>query len=114
MTESTFKSLFCERFSIPESRYAAEIFRRCAYPQARILRGVTEFISPLFFSGDYELIREVGLCASFGEVRATLISHPWHHTNTWFSRRRLRIRLSTSKLRLLAIEIFEKAEQQAA
>jgi hypothetical protein len=99
----TFQETFCAQYGVPRQLYGATVLRLTLYPHARWLAGIpsTQFLAP-----DRYFIVCVGrltLWRGFANE-----AHEFQHlaANRRFWRRRLRLRVSVARLRVLFSEVM--------
>ncbi|MFY8217012.1 MAG: hypothetical protein ACOVMP_10490 [Chthoniobacterales bacterium] len=98
----TFKAIYCERYSVPAARFDESLFWRAIRWYALPLVFVVKIVNANYFRPDYEFIRAVGSCEIMDDVRAEVAAFRWECGISSPLRRRLRLRVSTSRIAKLA------------
>jgi hypothetical protein len=106
ISNNTFRALFCQKSVYPPEKFKSKLFWRSLYPMAAPLAVLIVFFNPRFFELDYTLIDEVGEMKDMADLQPAIDTYL---DCCWLSRSylhdRLRIRISTRRLRALVQEI---------
>jgi hypothetical protein len=98
----TFAQLFCEQNHVSRSDFERVLISRTLHPQAKALRRLLQLIPGDYFSTDVEFIRQIGLLTRAGDFG-------WEvSANRRILRRRLRLRLSITRLRRIVMRTFKE------
>jgi len=101
------RSLFCERFRCPPSKYEKRALRKCLYLHARIIAPLLRWLNPGCFERDLVFIDYFGKAKNWQEVRAEVAAlHYQDLTKPRFARNTLRLRLSGRKANKLAAKLL--------
>jgi hypothetical protein len=101
------KSLFCERFDCPPSKFEKRALRKCLYLHARIVAPLLRLLNPGHFRRDRDFIHYFGEARDWQEATAEIADlHYQDRTEPHFARRVLRIRVSARKAGELASRLF--------
>ncbi len=108
VTVQTFREAFCARFGCPAEAYENHVFVRCLPPHSRLLAGFLRHLTPEYFQGDFELIRQLAEVRNPEELNGEVRNHFYQRrADKGFFRGALRVRLSRRRLRRLGVETFE-------
>jgi hypothetical protein len=110
----TFKAVYCEKFSVPAARFDESLFWRAIRWYARPLVFVMKIGNANYFRPDYEFIRSVGSCEIMDDVRAEVAAFRWECGISSPLRRRLRLRVSTSRIAKLAKRLLRSDQSATA
>jgi hypothetical protein len=103
-----FESRFCQRFEVPAERYARELVSRSLYPHARCCMWLLQWLASSYMQADYDFVYDVARITRFREYETAVrayFDHPMNQNNAL--RRRLFMRISTSRMRRLVREVIE-------
>ena len=110
-----FKLLFCEHHRCPAGEYEERAFRECLHWQARILAPVIRRLNPEYFAEDFALIRYLGECKAWRSAKLELATFSdANHLHGGFSRKWLRLRVSSRKATKLARRFLRESDEPAA
>lgn len=107
MKSVRFIDLYCQQQGIDAADFVAHIFERALYPQARPLTGLLGLIRRDYFQADRFFIDDVSRLQRYEEFHAIGVDYSQHHSNGWFLRRVLRLRVSTERMRRIVREVFK-------
>lgn len=99
----SFEETFCAQYGVPPALYAATVLRLTLYPHARWLADVSphRFLAP-----DRYFIVSVGRLKRWREFAGEAEVFRHLPANTRFWRRRLRLRVSLNRMRVLFSEVM--------
>jgi len=106
MKSVRFIDLYCQQQGIDAAEFGAHIFDRALYPQARPLVGVLGLIRRDYFQADRFFIDDVSRLQRYEDFHAIGVEYSQHHSNGWFLRRALCLRVSTERMRRIVREVF--------
>jgi hypothetical protein len=101
MSSPTFEESFCEQHGIERERFARVVFKQVLYRRARAVGWLFSIFNGDYFSADYELINAVAHLRRLREFTHEADRFNYHPANRGWFRRKLCIRVSTNRLRLL-------------
>lgn len=104
----TFAELFCSQQGIAPADFNRVVLRRSLYPHARLIARLVEGMEPDFFAADRDFVSAVGALRRARDFSAEVSEFIHHPDNRRPVRRHLKIRLSTSRLKLLFKAALEK------
>jgi hypothetical protein len=93
----TFAEVFCQHYQIAPENYERAMFWRCLHRRACLLVPLLRATSSDYFAPDMDLIRAVGRVTHASRLREELADFHSHPFNLSFARRRLRLRVSTTR-----------------
>ncbi len=99
----SFREIFCAQYGVPTRLYDATVLRLTLYPHARWLAD----LSPAeFFAPDRSFVAAIGRLTRWRSFGAE--AHDFQHApeNRRFWRRRLRLRVSVDRMRVLFSEVM--------
>ncbi len=102
----TFAELYCEQQAIRQENFEREVVERSLHPQARALRRLLQLLPGDFFAADLELVRNVGRLIRPGDFAWEIADFHAHPANRRTLRRRLKVRISISRLHQIVIRTF--------
>jgi hypothetical protein len=111
--EGTFAERFCRHHRIPPERYRFAMFCRCMYWRALILSPVLWLLRKEHFGADFELISNVGFICKREELDVEIDAYAMHVDNRNFSRRVLRLRISTKRVRHVVKSLMRAARYES-
>jgi len=94
----TFAELFCEHYEVQPSDYPKAMLRRCVYRRALPFLPLLKLICRRHLEADLDLICGVGLLKRPEDLRGELADFFMNHENRRFTRRALRLRISTRRV----------------
>ena len=97
----TFAESFCALHKIPPENFAQAVFRRSLYRRTLVFTVFLQFFRHDYFAADFDLIHGVEHLRKMREFNAEIDRFNQHPSNRGWLRRRLRLRVSTHRLRLL-------------
>ena len=101
-----FRHAFAAKRQILPSSFENALFFECAPLQALLVGLVFDSSQSKIFSPDYELIGRVAGAKFFEEVVAAISDYWGHPANDGWTRRKVKIRISTRRVRRLAAELL--------
>lgn len=107
MKSVRFIDLYCQQQGIEAADFEAHIFDRALYPAARPLAGILGFFRRDYFQADRFFIEDVARLRRYEDFHAIGIEYSQHHSNGWFLRRVLRLRVSTERMRRIVRDVFK-------
>ena len=115
MDESkTFIRRYCDHLGLPEKNFANSLFWRSVHwYMAPMVAGVW-LLRPKYFKPDIEFIRSIGACETLRDMRGEASSFHWECGNASFLRRKLRIRISTTRTLRIAKRLLGKQPSNPA
>ncbi len=105
-TERTFAEWFCDRMKVPTAQFERAAFRELLHRQWRPLAGVLWRFFPRFFGTDRTLVRRLAQVQSPSGYRQVLDDYVTEYETHPFLRFRMRLRVSSHRLRRLAKAFF--------
>ena len=96
----TFAERFCAQHHIAPEAYETAVLRRSLHTLARLLRPLLDLF-PAYFSADREFVRGVGRISRLREFEGEAQDFAQDPANRGILRQRLRLRISTRRLRHL-------------
>jgi len=110
----TFKHGYCERFNLPEESFDASLFRKSVRWHVVPVVALIRLVYPKYFKSDFDFIRTVGACESLRDIRSEASSFQWECGNASILRRKLRIRISTTRTLRIAERILSNKSASSA
>ncbi len=107
MKSVRFIDLYCQQQGIDAAEFGAHIFERALYPQARPLTEVLGLVRRDYFQADRFFIDDVARLQRYEDFHAIGVEFSQHHSNGWFLRRVLHLRVSTERMRRIVREVFK-------
>jgi hypothetical protein len=105
MSESkSFEALFCERHACDTAAFRRRVFWRSLH--RRVLPLAPLLMLAGYFEQDRQFIAAAGRARSLSDLRDEIDAYHSHPDNRGFLRRFLRVRISTTRLRRLALGYF--------
>ena len=104
MNNQTFTEFFCVKHKISHDDFVREVFNRSLYPHARLLKWLLIFYDPYYFDPDHELIASAGAIGRVRDFVNEAYQFNIHPANCGWLRRKLRLRVSTQRLRAIIRE----------
>ena len=104
MSTTTFAEAYCLRHNIPTEDFAKVVLARTLYPHARLLAPLLRELNPDHFAADLDLVRGAGQLRRVRDFSNEAAEFAYHPANRGDSRRLLRLRISTQRLRQLMQE----------
>lgn len=102
----TFAELYCEQQAIRREDFEHTLVERTLHPQARALRRLLQLLPGDFFAADLELVRNVGRLTRSSDFAWEIADFHAHPGNRRALRRRLKVRISISRLRHIVNHTF--------
>lgn len=102
----TFAELYCEQQAIRREDFEHALVERALQPQARALRRLLQLLPGDFFAADLELARNVGRLTRSSDFAWEIADFHAHPGNRRALRRRLKVRISISRLRHIVNRTF--------
>jgi hypothetical protein len=99
---NSFQETYCAATGCSPPRFRTRIFWRCLNPVAAFIAPLLGGPSADFFSADRDLIAQVGRATSMERIHEEVRDYFHDPRNRSWLRRRLKLRLSTARLRSLA------------
>ncbi len=101
MSNPTFAESFCEQHGIPRHQYVRAIFKRGLYRRARPVAWLLPIFRRDYFAADLDLIYQIEHIRRLKDFNTEAERFHDHPSNRGWLRRRLLIRVSTSRLKNL-------------
>lgn len=111
---TSLKSAYCQKYDCSPDQFEEKVFRKCLYPQARLVASFIRLFSHRFFFYDFELLNSVGEASTLSEIVADIGA--FRCNPRWQGgvlRRTLRIRISGKRLIALAKGLLKEESQRA-
>jgi hypothetical protein len=102
----TFLELFCEQQGVAPEAFEHVVVEQSLHPQARALQNLLRMMPGDYFGADFELVRNVGKLTRANDFGWEVSDFHHHPANRNALRRRLKVRLSISRLRALVMRTF--------
>jgi len=102
----SFSESVCERLGLHPNQYENEVFQRCLYGKARVLRPLLQFYNRNFFEADHDFVRRIGEIRRREELTRELDEFYYHPKNGNWLRRRFKLRISCRKIVALVKEVM--------
>lgn len=96
---------------IPEARFARRMFWLCLHRRAIPWVPLLAMVSPGYFQPEAQLLAQVGRATSLPAVDEEIRIFRHQDLNQGWLRRRLKLRLSTRRLRRAAAAAFARADE---
>lgn len=109
VTTRNFAETFCERHGIALERFPAEMLRRALYPHARFILPVWAWFDETLLEADRELVLQIGSAETKDHIRSTLSRMPLYYGESWNSRQRGRLRISSRRVMELWGSVMDAA-----
>ena len=100
-SRANFTELFCQQHDLTPDRFAEEVLAQALYPHAHILYVLLVWLHRDYGAADLEFIHGVGRLSRLQDFWVEAEDYVHHPRNTGLLRQRLRIRVSTRRLRRL-------------
>lgn len=107
MKSVRFIDLYCQQQGIAVGDFGAHLFQRALYPQARPLAGLLGLMRRDYFQADRFFIEDVARLERYEDFHVVGVEYSQHHSNGWFLRRSLRLRVSAERMRRIVREVFK-------
>jgi len=107
---ASFRELYCEKFPCLPERFAEDVLWRCVYPRAKMLARLLWRIDRGYFAPDFHLLEEVAEMTDNESMVSEINDARYRFKPRGLLRGKLRVRLSSQKLRDLANELFKSAK----
>lgn len=107
----TFGESFCALHGIPPEKFARTIFRRALYRRTLLFTWLLQFLKQDYFSADFDLIYGVERLRRLRDFKLEASQYNEHPANRGWLRRRLRLRVSTHRLKALIKETLPSHDQ---
>jgi hypothetical protein len=111
---SDFAQKFCAHFEAAPGRYRSIALARALYPHARLLRPLLECFDSEFFAADREFVNEIGRLTRRRDFGVVADEFHKDSDNFRFLRRKLRLRVSTARMKSMFLEVWEKERPAVA
>lgn len=108
MSNPTFSECFCARYNIPPEQFAREVFRMCIYRRTRLFKWLLPLINQNHFAADFDLIYGVERLTRMRDFVTEAERFNEHPANRGFLRRKLCLRVSTTRLKALIKETLPR------
>jgi hypothetical protein len=102
----TFAQLYAAQHGLPAADVERNIFLRSLYPHARWVAPLIEFVAPLNFAADIDMISDVAQLTTAYDFPDEVHSHRHHPEGRRLGRRLLFLRLSVGRLQRLVRDTF--------
>ena len=100
--QKSFQELFCEAQRCTEGEFARKVFWRALYPHAWPLVPLLGGFRSDYFVADRELLTGAGRATTMDQLRTEIVDYVMDANNRGWLRQRVRVRVSTTRLRRLA------------
>src|SRR5207247_622760 len=104
---------YCTATGCPAAKFRARIFRRCLSSVTWLMTPLLGGINSDYFSADRDLIAQIGRAGNMERVREEVRDYFHDPRNRGWLRGRLKLRLSTSRLRAVAREYLPGEDNSA-
>lgn len=102
----SFAQLYAAQHRLQPDEVERDVFRRCLYPHARLLRPFIEIVAPLHFAADIDMISDVAQLTDVYEFFHDVYAHQHHPKADGICRRCFFLRMSVGRLRRLVWNTF--------
>jgi hypothetical protein len=102
----SFQEIFCAQYAVPPDLYGVTVLRLTLYPHARWLAGMN---AQKFLAPDRSFIATVGRLTRWRGFAGEVHEFQCRPENGRFWRRRVRLRVSVNRMRLLFSEVMGRA-----
>lgn len=113
MSHPTFAECFCAQHGITSEQFARAVFRRALYRRALPVAWFLGFLMHDYFAADFDFIHGVERLRRLRDFASEAERFNEHPTNRGWLRRRLRLRISTHRLKRLIRETLPSEEERA-
>ena len=96
----------CEKLGLHPNQFENEVFQRCLYGKARVLRPLLQIYNHNFFEADRDFVRRIGKIRRREELTRELDEFYYHPKNGNWLRRRLKLRISCRKVVALVKDVM--------
>jgi hypothetical protein len=107
----SFREKFCEQYGVPHELYGATVLRLTLYPHAQWLAGLG---THRFFAADHSFVAGVGRLTRWRDFASEVRDFQHDAQNRLFWRRRLRLRVSVGRMRVLFSEVWGETVSDVA
>jgi hypothetical protein len=105
--------LYAAQHGVPLDEVEREIFLRSLYPHARWLQPLIDWVAPLNFAADVDMVSEVAQLTDMSEFSLEVYAHQHHPAAGSIARRFFLLRLSVGRLHRLSWSAFHSGEEMA-
>ncbi len=109
----SFQEHFCEKERCTAEQFARKVFFRTLYPQAKAFVTLLGGFRSDYFAADRELISGAGRATTMNQLRVEAEEFAIDSNNRGWLRQRVKIRVSTTRLKQLARQYLTEGEGQA-
>jgi hypothetical protein len=99
----SFQEKFCDQYGVPRELYGATVLRLTLYPHVQWLAGLG---TRRFFAADHRFVAGVGKLTRWRDFASEVQEFQRDPQNRLFWRRRLRVRVSVGRMRVLFSEVW--------
>jgi hypothetical protein len=103
----TFADLYCAQHEIAPEKFAGAVIAQALYPHARALRRLLHLVPGDYFQADFEFVHAVGQLIRPGDFSWEVSDFHAHPANRRALRRKLKVRLSITRLRQIVHRTFQ-------
>jgi hypothetical protein len=107
----TFSEAYALSSGVSEARFARRMFWLCLHRRAMFWVPFLAAVFPGYFQPEAQLLAQVGRARSLSAIDEEIRIFRHHDTNQNWLRRRLKFRLSTRRLRRVAVTVFNRANE---
>lgn len=111
---NSFQETYCASTGCSPPRFCTRVFWHCLNPATAFFAALLGGPNADFFSADRDLIAQVGRAGSMDRIREEVRDYFHDPRNRTWLRRKLKLRLSTARLRALAKAHLDDPEASAA
>ncbi len=108
----TFAESYCAQHGIPREKFARTVFKRVLYRRTLLFIWILQFFKQDYFVADFDLIYGVERLRRMRDFNSEAERFNEHPSNRGWLRRRLRLRVSTYRLKLLIKETLPLSTMQ--
>jgi len=105
-TDRSLSDRICEKLGLHPNQFENEVFQRCLYGKARVLRPLLQIYNRNFFEPDHDFVRRIGKIRRREELTRELDEFYYHPKNGNWLRRRFKLRISCRKVVALVKDVM--------
>ena len=105
-TDRSLSDRICEKLGLHPNQFENEVFQRCLYGKARVLRPLLQIYNRNFFGADRDFVRRIGKIRRREELTRELDEFYYHPKNGNWLRRWFKLRISCRKVVALVKEVM--------
>jgi|ERR1019366_9483555 hypothetical protein len=109
----SFQELFCEQQRCNDGQFVRKVFWRSLYPHAWPFVPLLGGFGSDYFAADRELIACVGRVTTVSQLQTEIVDFFLDANNRGWFRQRIRVRVSTTRLKRLARRYLAAGDSQA-